>query len=344
MSVCAIQRYIATAVSTLSIKSIHQTDKHCARACSDRAVPSCTFPSLSSFTLLAFLLCYLSIPLPPTHPHLQHNPPTNQPRTPANQPLPGLLALRSICRDPTVRQLTLPILNRFYGPSAYPSLFSFPGCLPSNTRQSRQAPGLLNCTALGTEVQTCQASGRRVLLSVKSDTLGAVTDGSPDFGDPNGDAAPWAGYNSNGSAAPAGVYFPNLFDERHVPSAFALTLFSLFGEGRTERADLRPLGPDTPADDGISWVTRPLGEEVVVDGFDVQVSRDWEGTYQERQFNGLVSRLGELNNEAWTASGGVKGGAGDLGVDGKGVVLKGWNRKRSVQRVVMVGGFEVVVE
>ncbi|KZM28063.1 carbohydrate metabolic process [Ascochyta rabiei] len=255
----------------------------------------------------------------------------------------SLLALRSICRDPTVRQLTLPILNRFYGPSAYPSLMRFPGCLTSNSRQATQAPGLLNCTALGAEVQTCQANRRRVLLSVRADGPGSVG-GDTNFGDPDSDAAPWAGYNANGSAAAPGVFFPNLFDERHVPSAFALTLFSLFGEGKTERADLRPLGPDTPAEDGINWVTRPLGEEVVIDGFDVQVPRDWQGTYQEGRFNDLVSRLGELNDEAWTSSGAKKGGPGDLGVDGKGVVYQGWNKKRSVQRVVMVGGFEVLVE
>ena len=41
--------------------------------------------------------------------------------------------------------------------------------------------------------------------------------------------------------------FPNLFDSYHPPSAFALTLSSLFGETHTERADLRPLGPDAPS-------------------------------------------------------------------------------------------------
>lgn len=192
-------------------------------------------------------------------------------------------------------------------------------------------------------MQTCQSSGRRVLLSVKADGLGAVG-GNQNFGDPNSNAAPWDGYLSNGSAPAPGVSFPNLFDARHIPSAFALTLFSLFGEGRTERADLRPLGPDTPAEDGITWVAKPLGEEVVVDGFDVQIPQDWQGTYQEGQFGDLVTRLGELNDEAWTASGGVKGGVNDLGVDGKGVVFQGWNRKRSVQRVVLVGGYEVLVE
>ncbi|KAJ4375504.1 hypothetical protein N0V86_007036 [Didymella sp. IMI 355093] len=255
--------------------------------------------------------------------------------------LPGRIP--SICRDPTVRQLTLPILNRFYGPFAYPSLFSFPGCLPSNSRQAIQAPGLLNCTALGAEVQTCQQSGRRVLLSVKADGPGAVG-GNLDFGSPSNTTVTNTSLPSGGDPTAQSVSFPNLFDSTHVPSAFALTLFSLFGEGRTERADLRPLGPDTPAEDGITWVEKPLGEEVVVDGYDVQVPRDWQGTYQEGQFNALVSRLRELNDQAWTESGAVNGGSGDLGADGKSVVFQGWNRKRSVQRIVMVGGYEVVVE
>lgn len=190
-------------------------------------------------------------------------------------------------------------------------------------------------------MQTCQASGRRVLLSVKGSGASTVS-GALDFGAPN--ATAWTGYSANGSAPAAGVFFPNLFDSRHVPSAFALTLFSLFGEGRTERADLRPLGPDTPPSDGIDWITRPLGEEVVVDGFDVQVPAEWKGTYQESQFNALVTRLGELNDEAWTESGATKGGVNDLGADGKGVVFQGWLRKRSVQRVVVVGGFDVLVE
>lgn len=269
---------------------------------------------------------------------------TTSPQHNTNNPT-GLLALRSICRDPSVRQLTLPLLDRFYGPLAYPSLLRFPGCLASNPRQKIQAPGLLNCTTLGAEVQTCQAAGRRVLLSVKADGPDAV-DGNAAFGDPNVAGAEWTGYRDNGSAAVgAAAGFPNLFDERHVPSGFALTLFSLFGEGRTERADLRPLGPETPVGEGVAWVERPLGEEVVVDGFDVQVPVDWQGTYQEGRFDALVERLGELNDEAWTAGGGVRGGKGDLGADGKGVVFQGWSgRKRAVQRVMMVGGFEVLVE
>jgi hypothetical protein len=182
-----------------------------------------------------------------------------------------------------------------------------------------------------------------VLLSVKADGPGAVG-GNLDFGSPSNTTSTNTSLPSSSDPTAQSVSFPNLFDPTHVPSAFALTLFSLFGEGRTERADLRPLGPDTPTEDGITWVERPLGEEVVVDGFDVQVPREWQGTYQEGQFDALVSRLRELNDQAWTESGAVRGGLGDLGADGESVVFQGWNRKRSVQRIVMVGGYEVVVE
>lgn len=183
-------------------------------------------------------------------------------------------------------------------------------------------------------MQNCQSAGRRVLLSVKASSTSAV-DGDVNFGDPS-DAA----HNALTTTS-----FPNLFDERHPPSALALTLFSLFGAGKTERADLRPLGPllNTTA---ITWPTRPLGEEVVLDGFDVQLPGAWQGTYQDEQFDALAKRLGELSGEAWMAG-------GDLGAEGRGVVLRGWNedkdeegekRRRGVGRVVMVGGFGVGVE
>lgn len=185
-------------------------------------------------------------------------------------------------------------------------------------------------------MQTCQANGRRVLLSVKASSPSAV-DGDVNFGDPSGAA-------HNASTTPS---FPNLFDDRHPPTALALTLFSLFGAGKTERADLRPLGPFLNTT-GITWPTRPLGEEVVLDGFDVQLPRAWQGTYQDEQFEALAERLGELEEEAWAAD-------GDLGVEGRGVVLRGWNEDedgekrrrgvgRGVGRVVMVRGFGVGVE
>ncbi|KAL6711107.1 hypothetical protein ACN47E_006982 [Coniothyrium glycines] len=415
---------------------------------------------------------------------------------------PELVALRGICRDPQVRVVTLPLLSRFHGPGGYPSLFFFPGCTSPNARQAEQAPGLYNCTALGVEVQRCQAAGRKVLLSVKADGLDAVG-GNADFGAPGTSAQPFGPYAIDSSAAtgtsfdddsdaqkkrkrqvsvptvaaplavsvlptsqdvdslataifsgeaislalvlptpaetelslssngarvtpvassleilddpissPSGPLptsgpidivpvqpldespestilrndtsfqpnntvslaanisvpstapteplnntvsvsdpvesvgptsaepFPNLFDTNHPPTALALTLFSLFGEGHTERADLRPLGPDVDSPtspaifDGTDWtnppatdfnsLSRPLGEEVVVDGFDVQVPIQWKGTYQDNAFKAFVARLRQLNGQAWKETGAVEGGPGDLGADGRSVVYFGW--------------------
>jgi hypothetical protein len=184
-------------------------------------------------------------------------------------------------------------------------------------------------------VQSCQRTGHKILLSVKASGVGEVG-GNTEYGDPNKNPQPFGPYfgslGRNGSIEEAVVSprQPNLFDAYHPPSAFALTLFSLFSEGHTERADLRPLGPleldgmsdDSP--DGVKWWSKPLGEEVVVDGFDVQIPREWQGTYQEEQFIDFISRLRELTDAAWAESGSKKGGVGDLGADGKGVVYQGW--------------------
>lgn len=121
---------------------------------------------------------------------------------------------------------------------------------------------------------------------------------------------------------------PNLFDAAHSPSALALTLSSLFAESHAERADLRPLGPDAPSKaspDGIRWtVSKPLGEEVVLDGFDIRVPGQWKGTAQAGLADAFADRLRELLAQAWKDSGSKKGGAGDGGVKGPGVVVQGY--------------------
>jgi hypothetical protein len=319
----------------------------------------------------------------------------------------GLSSLRLICADPKIHTLTLPLIRNFYGPASYPALKAFPGCSAPNARQQIQAPGLLNCSALGVEIQHCQTLGKRVLLSVKGSSVSSVG-GNTAFGDPRvksdvlgqtfgdgkqkrdeetGDPLPVFNITSakppykplvmghgpvifNGSlpksssvamptpidtpvvvvqvnplpsstsptSAPASTstFFPNLFDPRHPPTSFALTLFSLFSEGHTERSDLRPLGPEPPSDasppvlNGTNWITpafnleRPLGEEVVVDGFDVQLPAEWKGSYQDGQFKDFVRRMKEYIDEAWMESGGVVGGPNDLGADGKGSVYSGY--------------------
>lgn len=302
---------------------------------------------------------------------------------PAPFPPSALNNLRNICSDPTLKTITLPILDRFYGPNAYPALAPYPGCTVPNGRQATQAPGLLNCSALGAEVQRCQKQGVRVLLSVKGDpplsggnilghsqghkspgdalirrTEGRPVTGSPPVSHPaagrGGRKAsvpnvklpppdsplppgPFQGLPGHGPLEPLwpntdwdefrdGTH-PNYFDDMHPPTALALTLFSLFGEGHTERADLRPLGPDAPSPmslDGKVWLTRPLGEEVVLDGFDVQVPGEWKATDQAEAFQRFVQRLRELNDEVWKQSGGKTGGTADLGAAGKGIVLMGW--------------------
>lgn len=163
---------------------------------------------------------------------------------------------------------------------------------------------------------------------------GGEVGGNLEYGSPSSVPQPFGPYF--GSIGPGGINeavvsnkHQNLFDEYHPPTALALTLFSLFGEGHTERADLRPLGPLTPknpsaAPDGIKWWSKPLGEEVVIDGFDVQVPSEWKGTYQSGQFDAFVKRLRELVDESWKDAGAEKGGKGDLGADGKGVVVQGW--------------------
>ncbi|KAF2638432.1 hypothetical protein P280DRAFT_551538 [Massarina eburnea CBS 473.64] len=235
----------------------------------------------------------------------------------------ALKTLRNICTDPKIHTITLPLLSRFYGPNAYPSLTTYPGCAAPNARQAQQAPGLLNCSQLGAEVARCQKEGRRVLLGVEFDGAGAVN-GNLLFGSAEGRLpVPVVGLPGVGGArAPlkdlgepwrnwtSPIPTPNLFNPRHPPTAFALTLFSLFGAGTTERKDLRPLGPD-PVPDTVPDPTlpsdpqalsslllhRPLGENVVLDGFDVRVPGEWKGRYQGDLIEDFVGRLRELERE-----------------------------------------------
>jgi hypothetical protein len=183
-------------------------------------------------------------------------------------------------------------------------------------------------------VLTCQRLGRRVLLIIRASGAAEVA-GNTDYGLPGQSGLPYGPYYATGgltfnetTGADEGP-LPNLFDAAHPSSAFALTIFSLFGEGHTERDDLRPLGPDTPnaaSADGISWsggVSKPLGEEVVVDGFDVQVPVEWKGTYQGRQFQELVTSLREMVKGAYDMNRGQRAGV-DAGAAGPGIVVQSW--------------------
>ncbi|KAF2493592.1 hypothetical protein BU16DRAFT_619893 [Lophium mytilinum] len=204
-------------------------------------------------------------------------------------PPTALIPLRTLCRSPSVTTVDLPLISLFYGSSAYPSLQPFPGCVAANTVQARTAPGLLNCTALGREVQTCQSLGKRVLLSLTGAT--AEENG-------NSTVFPRVSAPGRGSIRPVPdrapatpVHQPNLFTNAEQASQFAATLWSLFGAGSVERSELRPLGPDAQ---GLAVLHRPLGEEVVVDGFDVQLPEEWQQTDEEALFRVMVARLKQL--------------------------------------------------
>jgi hypothetical protein len=67
-----------------------------------------------------------------------------------------------------------------------------------------------------------------------------------------------------------------------------------------------------------------LGEEVVVDGFDVRTPGQWKGTPQADLVSDFVGFLREKTQSAWKESGGKKGGPNDLGIDGPGVVVSGY--------------------
>lgn len=80
----------------------------------------------------------------------------------------------------------------------------------------------------------------------------------------------------------------------------------------------------TPPSSSVPLIERPLGEEVVVDGFDVQLPVQWKGKYQDTKFRNLVARLRELNSDAFKESGGIESGPGDLGADGESIVFFGF--------------------
>ncbi|KAF2751400.1 hypothetical protein M011DRAFT_455408 [Sporormia fimetaria CBS 119925] len=245
--------------------------------------------------------------------------------------------LRALCTSARrATAIALPLLNRFYGPNGYPSLHPFPGCAPpaSTSSQALRAPGLLNCTVLGQDVQFCQESGKKILRTVRAD---APEDVGGDLGygveRAEGEAreGPWSellGYGTEAEEeqseeegeddsvinAIVSNQNPNLFSDSLPPTALANTLFSLFAEGTTEREDLRPLGPmempvsqEQVEDSMLKWWSKPLGEEVVVDGFDVQIPEGWRGTGQEELFGGFVEELRRLVGEVDAEGKGIGG-------------------------------------
>lgn len=104
----------------------------------------------------------------------------------------GLLAL---CQSTDVDIINLAFLFSFFGPRGYPSINFGPGCSGPNIVQSAEAPGLSDCSALASEIDSCQQIGKKVLVSL-------------------------GGYNSNTS-----------FTSDDQATGFASTLWNLFGAG-----------------------------------------------------------------------------------------------------------------
>ena len=124
--------------------------------------------------------------------------------------------LSSLCSNPNVDIVILSFLFSFFDANGYPSIDFGPGCSGQTSSQADTAPGLKDCSALAPEIAACQALDKKVLLSL-------------------------GGYNSNTS-----------FTSDTQATAFASTLWDLFGAG-----------------DGLDGDLRPFGTDVIIDGFDI---------------------------------------------------------------------------
>ena len=119
--------------------------------------------------------------------------------------------LIKLCEQEDVDIVIISFLMDFFANESMPAISFGPACDPPNTAQSEQAPGLLDCPALATQVSGCQAIGKKVMLSL-------------------------GGYLANTS-----------FVSDNQAEHFAETLWNLFGAGR-DNLDIRPFGPDVVLD------------------------------------------------------------------------------------------------
>lgn len=127
---------------------------------------------------------------------------------------PGTTAngLEEICADPFVSIVNLAFVPNFFGPNGFPSASFGPACGGPSAAQSSRAPGLQDCTGLGTQIKTCQEDyGKIIMVSL-------------------GGYIATSSFNSSAQAV-----------------QFASTLWNLFGGG-TEYPELRPYGTDVVVD------------------------------------------------------------------------------------------------
>lgn len=121
----------------------------------------------------------------------------------------GLLTL---CENQNVDMVILSFVYDFFSQGGYPSINFGPACTAPNEVQSAQAPGLMDCTALATEIAGCQQTGKKVLVSL-------------------------GGYIANSS-----------FTSDDEAEQFAQTLWNLFGAGTGDDPALRPFGSGVVVD------------------------------------------------------------------------------------------------
>lgn len=119
--------------------------------------------------------------------------------------------LHTLCANPDVDIVILSFLHTFFDESGWPVL-DIGGCSGPTPYQASIAPGLQDCSELASQVQTCQQSGKKVLLSL-------------------------GGYNAN-----------THFKSEVKAQVLADTLWNLFGGGTSIAGELRPFGPDVVLD------------------------------------------------------------------------------------------------
>ena len=124
--------------------------------------------------------------------------------------------LLPICSDPAISIINLAFIDQLFASGGYPSINMAAACWPPNPGSAADkagAQGLLNCTNIGTQIQTCQEKYHtKFLLSL-------------------------GGADSQSS-------FPNASATRYV----ADQLWSLFGAGTALDPGLRPFGPNVVVD------------------------------------------------------------------------------------------------
>lgn len=167
-------------------------------------------------------------------------------------------SLSALCRDSdsSLSTIILGSITSFNPSNGFPIAdFSAAGCTRARHPRDPWAPGLAKCPELGDEVRRCQELGRKVVLRIGS--------GGGAGGGKHGEVeGPIDGTTTTSTitALPteeeeqlaSALWFRDAPDARRA----AVNLWKLFGQGDTHG----PTGADS---------MRPLGEGVVVDGFDL---------------------------------------------------------------------------